>query len=199
MKKHASGLTAAMVLVALSGCSDDSAHRVASPGRCADVSATLIENIMQQHAIASLPDETRTELAASLEAGGRICLTAPTETSNCNRGGARAPEVETCCRFKSAPEGSLSGLPQRIRLRRDPNPEVPPVVDLEFRGVLTDLSLDQRCAVPTCTADRATARPQLAISGRVDSPTGSTEIKVQLDLNVLLDVTCGALHPPGAR
>jgi hypothetical protein len=184
---------AAMLLV-LSGCSGGSETRSAPPGRCVDVAATVGEQIMQQHAVASLPSEVRDELAASLNSGGRVCLTAPTETTSCNSGGARAPEIGKCCRFAQPPQGDLSGLPQRIRIRGDAGPETRPTIELELRTVLMDLALDQRCGVPTCASDRATARPQIAVKGHVRSATGNTEFEVKVDLDALLDLTCSSTH-----
>jgi len=181
---------AALLALVLSGCFGGSDQSTTPPAHCADVSTALAKKVMQQHAIASLPDDLKDELAQSLESVGRVCLSAPSETSSCNSGGARAPEIGNCCRFTRPPEGLLSGLPAKLRIGRDAEDQ--PAVDLQLHTVLADLALDQRCQVPTCTDDRASARPQIAVTGRIVSPTSSTDIEVLLDLDVTLDLTCAA-------
>jgi hypothetical protein len=192
MWKRSKPGVAAVSLLFLSACWCRSEHGTGPQERCAEVGQALSQKIMQQPALASLADDVRDELARSLSSVGRICLSAPSETTSCNSGDARAPQVDICCRFTQPPQGLLAGLPSRIRIRRDPNPEAPPVVDLELHSALVDLALDQRCQVPTCAADRATARPQIGVKGRLFSAGGSTDIEVTFDLDATLELTCAA-------
>jgi hypothetical protein len=177
------------IVSAQSGCFGSSEKATDRPGRCVDVAATLADRIMQQHAIASLPDDIQEDLAKSLESTGRVCLSAPSQTMSCNSGGARAPQVGSCCRFTRPPEGILSGLPAKLHIGREAEA---PAVDLELSSTLADLALDQRCQVPTCADDRATARPQVVVAGHIVSATGSTDIEIILDLAVVLDLTCAS-------
>jgi hypothetical protein len=81
-------------------------------------------------------------------------------------------------------------MPTRLVIRRDADPNARPDVELELRGIVDDLALDQRCEVPTCEADRASARPKLEVSGYLTSDSGATEIALQIDLGRNLDLLC---------
>jgi hypothetical protein len=163
---------------------------MANDSRCIDLSDVVADRMMEQRAVDSLPRDVQADLMESLKAAGELCLTADAVAVSCNAGDVRAPDIRRCCKFSQTPQASLSGMPTRLVIRRDADPNARPDVELELRGIVDDLALDQRCEVPTCEADRASARPKLEVSGYLTSDSGATEIALQIDLGRNLDLLC---------
>lgn len=183
-------LVATVLLSTLCGCWGEATRRSGSEDACIDVSEILADKMAEQHAVAALPRDIQADLMESLKAGGRLCLVAPTVGVSCNTGGARAPDMRRCCKFARAPEADLTGVPHRIRVRREADPDGQPVVDLELRGVVQDLALDQRCEVPTCEADTAAGRAQIDVTGQLVAEGKAIVIDLRFDLGQALELTC---------
>jgi hypothetical protein len=184
----ATALGTSLLLVA-TACSQ-SQDRLADGSRCMDLGNLVAERLNEQHAVSSLPRDIRADLMDSLEAGGQVCLTAAAAAFSCNAGGVRAPDVRRCCKFSAVPQASLSGMPNRLAIRTGADPKARPTVEIDLRAVVEDLALDQRCEVPTCDADRASARAKLEVSGYATGDDGTTEISLRIDLGQTLELLC---------
>lgn len=183
-------LAAMALLSVLCGCWGQAKRQTGDDQACIDVSGLLADKLAEQHAVAALPNDVQADLMESLKAGGRLCLVAPTVGVSCNAGGARAPDMRRCCKFARAPEADLTGVPRRIRVGRDADPDGQPVVDLELRGMVQDLALDQRCEVPTCGDDAAAGRAQIDVSGQLVAEGKAIVIDLRIDLGQALELTC---------